>query len=517
MQGEGSDSWLQDLGERKPPFVFQTEYLCDGKFADWSGPYQEVFSPVCEKAGEEFRQILIGKYPLLDEAAALSVLEGAGRAYQDGSGEWPTMSPKRRIRHFEEFLREFRKIRTEVVELLMWEIGKTKADAEKEFDRTVEYTRATIDYYKQKAALFNKPRSKGEILGFVMLCPRGIVLCMGPYNYPLNETFTTLIPALITGNVVIFKPPRLGVLLHRPILKIFQKVFPHGAVSTVYGEGQKVISPLISTGRIDVLAFIGSSRVADILKRLHPKPHRLHTIFGLEAKNPAIILKDANLDEIVDECISGALGFNGQRCTALKLFMVERDIAEAFAQKLSAKISELKLALPWEEGAKITPLPETSRTHYLLELIEDAKNYGAKVVNSHGGESQLTYFKPAVLYPVTEKMRVFHEEQFGPVVPIFSFDNLEAVANIIVHSDYGQQLSIFSNDRKRIQETIRLLGNQVTRININAQCQRGPDTMPFTGRKDSAEGVLSISEAIKEFTLPLVLATKNISKNKKLI
>ena len=107
---------------------------------------------------------------------------------------------------------------------------------------------------------------------------------------------------------------------------------------------------------------------------------------------------------------------------------------------------------------------------------------------------------------MNDNMRIFREEQFGPVVPIVPFDDFSLVYNYVIESNYGQQLSIFTQDRKEVDRVCLALGNQVARININMQCQRGPDTMPFAGRKDSAEGVLSVSEAIKEFTIPLVVA-----------
>ena len=104
--------------------------------------------------------------------------------------------------------------------------------------------------------------------------PLGIVLCMGPFNYPLNETFTVLIPALIMGNCVVFKPPKLGILLFQPLLEVFREAFPPGVINTIYGRGREIATPLMRTGKIDVLAFIGTSKPADELKRLIPS----HTV-----------------------------------------------------------------------------------------------------------------------------------------------------------------------------------------------------------------------------------------------
>ena len=102
------------------------------------------------------------------------------------------------------------------------------------------------------------------IIGQIRRAPLGVSLCMGPFNYPLNETFATLIPALIMGNTVIFKPPKHGVLLYRPLLEAFRDSFPKGVVNILYGHGQKVIPPLMQSGKIDVLAFIGTSAVETV-------------------------------------------------------------------------------------------------------------------------------------------------------------------------------------------------------------------------------------------------------------
>jgi hypothetical protein len=126
-----------------------------------------------------------------------------------------------------------------------------------------------------------------EIIGQIRRSPLGVALCMGPYNYPLNETFTTLIPALIMGNTVIFKPPRFGVLLHRPLLEAFRDSFPPGVVNTVYGRGSVVIGPLMESGKIDVLAFIGSSDVGEP-GQAAPAPARLrHRAGGEKPYHPA--------------------------------------------------------------------------------------------------------------------------------------------------------------------------------------------------------------------------------------
>lgn len=497
--------------------IEQRQYLCDGAIKEWTGPQQDVLSPICEAINNTVRQKLMGSYPLLTEEQALETLDAACRAYDHGRGPWPTMSVEERIRHIEAFAYQMKEQREGVVKLLMWEIGKALPDAEKEFDRTVDYIRDTIDALKDLDRLSSRFVIEQGVIGQIRRAPLGVVLCMGPFNYPLNETFTTLIPALIMGNTVVFKPPRMGVLLYRPLLEAFRDSFPRGVINTVYGKGHKVIGPLMKSGRIDVLAFIGSSQAADILKHQHPKPHRLRCILGLEAKNVAIVLKDADIDNAVKECALGALSYNGQRCTALKMLFIHKEIVDAFITKFSDTVNKLKGGMPWDAGVQITPLPEPDKTKYLTELIDDARAKGARIVNENGGNVKYTFMSPAVVYPVALGMRLYSEEQFGPVVPIASFTDIEEPMNYVTQSDYGQQISLFGSNAELIAELIDPLVNQVCRVNINSQCQRGPDTFPFTGRKDSAEGTLSVSDALRVFTIRTLVAAKATDENRRII
>ncbi len=497
--------------------VDQREYLLGGELRRWEGSTQEVLSPVCVSRESGTQQAVIGSYPLLTETEANEALDAAVAAYANGRGAWPTMSVEDRIRHLENFTLRIIEKKAEVVNLLMWEIGKSYADSEKEFDRTVDYIRDTIMALKALDRNSSRFVIEQGVIGQIRRAPLGVVLCMGPFNYPLNETFTTLIPALIMGNTVIFKPPKLGVLLHRPFLEAFRDSFPKGVVNTVYGDGQKVIAPLMSSGKIDALAFIGSSRVANILKKQHPQPHHLRCTLGLEAKNAGVVLADADLDLCIKECVLGALSYNGQRCTALKMLFVHSDIIDAFLDRFVAALGRLKVGMPWEEGVNLTPLPEPGKVEYLAGLVEDALKQGAKVVNDSGGTKSHTFLYPAVVYPVDQAMRLYTEEQFGPVVPVCAFDDIEEPIEYVISSKHGQQMSIFGSDPDVIADLVDPLVNQVSRLNINSQCQRGPDTYPFTGRKDSAEGTLSVSEALKMFSIETLVAAKETPRNKDLI
>ena len=274
---------------RVEPPVDQVEYLVNGELRRWGGACRDVFSPVCVQTPQGPRRVRLGRYPQLDEAAALSALEAAVKAYDNGRAAWPTLPVAGRIRHVEDFVFRMQARKKEVVNLLMWEIGKSCADAEKEFDRTILYVKDTIDALKDMDRVSSRFMIEQGIIGQIRRAPLGVALCMGPFNYPLNETFTTLIPALIMGNTVVFKPAKMGVLLHRPLLEAYRDAFPPGVINVVYGEGRKITPPLMASGQVSVLAFIGTSRAADSLKQAHPAPHRLRCVLGLDAKNAGIV------------------------------------------------------------------------------------------------------------------------------------------------------------------------------------------------------------------------------------
>ncbi|MEO5787846.1 MAG: NADP-dependent glyceraldehyde-3-phosphate dehydrogenase [Gelidibacter sp.] len=491
--------------------IHQNSYLVDGELKSWSGESSEVHSTI--SSTEVYQPTLLGTIPTLGEKEALDALDAAVNAYDKGQGLWPTMKVKDRIDCMENFTTQMKTKRAEIVKLLMWEIGKTLPDSEKEFDRTVDYIYDTIEEYKQLDRDNAKFEKHDGVYAHIKRGPLGVVLCLGPYNYPLNETFALLIPALMMGNTVIFKPAKFGVLLISPLLEAFQSSFPKGVVNILYGRGRTVATPIMESGKIDVLALIGNSKSANALQNQHPKSNRLRLVLGLEAKNPAIVLKDADLDLAIDECIAGATSFNGQRCTALKIIYVHEAIVDEFNKRFSERVDELKFGNPWEAGVKLTPLPEPDKPQYIQELIDDAIEKGAKILNKKGGETSENYIFPAVLYPVNKDMRVFQEEQFGPVIPVVPFKDIEQPLDDMAESNYGQQVSLFGSDIKTLAPLIDTLVNLVCRVNLNSSCQRGPDVYPFTGRKDSAVGTLSVHDALRSFSIRTFVASKDNAYN----
>ncbi len=465
--------------------------------------------PVFSNCHRDSRPFALGTTPQINIKILGEAVEAASKAWAKGLGAWPMARMEDRINAVIKFRDGMLAQREIVCRLLMWEIGKNWADAQGEFDRTIQYIDDTIVEVKNLDRESSRFRFAGGVMAQVRRAPLGVTLCLGPFNYPLNETFTTLIPALVMGNSVVVKIPRYGQLIWEPLLESFNECFPPGVVNIVNGLGREIIDPVVKQGKLDVLAFIGTSTVANKIKISHPQPFRFRSILSLEAKNPAVVLEDADLDNAVNECVKGSLAFNGQRCTALKMLFVHKNVAEEFTKRLVRKVDELVVGLPWEPMVAITPLPDIEKSKYLHELISEAISKGAVLANpSRGGKVDGALFYPAVLKNVPLNTRLAVEEQFGPVVPIHEFSDIQEVKNYILDSPYGNQASLFGNGAEQMGAMIDFLSNQVCRININTQCQRGPDVYPFTGRKNSAEGTLSVFDALRAFSIRCMVATR---------
>lgn len=510
-------TWQSD-GRAVPTINDGHRYLIGGEIREWGGETTELKSCLffTWNDGKIVRPSL-GPAPLLDEKEALSALDAACAAWDDGKGKWPSMRVEERIEAVEGFVQRMKAVREVVVERMMWEIGKTLGDSQKEFDRTVAYIEDSVAALKELDRGNSGFSVEKGFLAQIRRSPFGPTLCMGPYNYPLNETFTTLLPAILMGNPVISKLPRFGQLLNNPLLEAFRDSFPPGVVNIVNGKGATIIPPIMKDGRIELLAFIGSSKTADTLKADHPHPHRLKSVLSLDAKNLAVILPDADMDVTIPQILAGTLGFNGQRCTALKIMFVHKSRRAEFLERLTEAVGKMKAGLPWQPGVQLTPVADTGAIEWLHGLLDEAKSMGAEIVNPGGGEFVENYCHPAIVFPVTPEMRLHEVEQFGPILPVREYDDISEVLDYAVESQFGQQVSVFGYDVNVLGPLIDKLVNQVSRVNLNVQCQRGPDSFPFTGRKASAEGTLSVSDALKRFSIRTLVATDYSEQNRDLV
>ena len=334
---------------------------------------------------------------------------------------------------------------------------------------------------------------------------------MGPYNYPLNETFATLIPALLMGNTVVFKPPQYGTLLFYPLLDAFRSAFPPGVINTdlrTRGGGRAAHAGIGQGQRAGADRLEQGGRPPEEAAPEIAPPARDPRTRRARTRRSSCPMPTSSLT--VKECLLGALSFNGQRCTALKMLIVHRSIADVFLRRFTEELGKLKVGMPWEAGVNITPLPGTAPHRVHDRGASRTPKPRAHASSTRAAErSARRLFYPAVVYPVREGMKLYREEQFGPIIPVMPFDDLETALRLRHHlrpRPAGQHLRLEPGPDRRAA-SIPLV-NQVCRVNINCQCQRGPDVFPFAGRKDSAEGTLSVTDALRAFSIRSMVAAK---------
>ncbi len=512
---------LSDIPEdARPPEAVEPVWLIDGRVERWDGPTDPVISPVA-LAGRE--PIVLGPQARIGAEQARRAVAAAERAWGGGAGDWPSAPARERIAAMERFATALESRADDVARLLMYEIGKPWKSARGEVTRSIDYMRESAAIAAELDARGRRTFTgmKGSTTHYARerRLPIGIVLCVAPFNYPVNELLTTVAPALLMGNVVIAKTPRFGTLANLAIAGALAESFPPGVVSLLPGDGRQVIPPVMSAtranqterqGAIDMLAFIGSEPAANAILDAHPTPVSLHKVLGLGSKNAAVILPDADLDAAAAAIVKGALGFNGQRCTAEKMIFCPRADAERLAEMVAERVAALRVGMPWDDGVAITPLPEPDKPQRMAAYVEDACARGARVLNPGGGDSAGALVRPAVLYPVDDSMRIAREEQFGPIVPVAAYDDLDEVYRWQRSSAFGQQVGIWG-PVAATAPVVRTFSAEVARININDVCQRGPDSFGFTATDKSGFGILSLTEALDTFSRPVLVQSTSES------
>ena len=196
------------VGPDTKPHVNGNRILLDGGVHAWQGPSTDVLSPIQD--AETGKRSVIGTLAQLGEEDAIRAVESAAAAWDRGQGEWPQMPLAGRIERVQAVVAALKERRDEIVNVLMWEICKNEADAAAEFDRTMEFIQKTIETLERMDAEGARWRSFSGVMAFVRRAAIGMMLLLGPFNYPFNETYAALIPALLMGNVVVMKLPAIG-------------------------------------------------------------------------------------------------------------------------------------------------------------------------------------------------------------------------------------------------------------------------------------------------------------------
>ena len=433
---------------------------------------------------------------------------------QERSERWGSTPGHERARILRAVAQRLRDDREGMARLVATEVGKPILDARVEVDRAVGVFELAAEEVRHltgetfPADAYALPAGNERRLLFTVRDPIGVVVAIGPFNFPLNLLSHKVAPALAAGNPVVAKPtsaaPFTGLRLaeHASAAGV-----PPGVFNVVLGPGGAVGNALVEHPATRLITFTGSTSVGlGIAERAARHAKRL--ILEMGGLDPFVVLDDAPLDIAVAHAVRGAFAFSGQVCTASKRLLVAEPIADAFATRLTERVRALRVGPALEETTQVGPVIDVAALERLDRLVADAVGRSAQVKT--GGHRRTdrpgTYFEPTVLDHVPSNAAVAQEEPFGPIAPILRFGTDDEALRLANGTAYGLQASVYTNDLGRAFRMARRI--RAGGVHINDPTTLRWDALPFGGIKESGLGREGVRYAMLEMT-----ETKLISVN----
>lgn len=429
---------------------------------------------------------VLGEFPLSGKEDVELAVASAKKAQK----EWEKLPAPERGKMLFEVARLMERDKEMLAETITKEMGKT-------FKESLGEVQVSIDmvYYSagEGRRLIGEtvPSEKRDKYIVYFREPVGIAGIITPWNFPLLLPVRKIMPALISGNTVIFKPSRETPLVAQQFVKILEEAgLPPGTINLIQGSGESAGMEIVKHPDVGVISFTGSvetgSKIGAICGEMIKK-------VGLElgGKNPVIVLEDADLELALDGCVSGAYGATGQKCTAASRIIVEEKIYYEFIDRFLERVKRIKVGDGMDKDTDMGPLvseSQLSKVRYYVDvgIKEGAKLvYGGNVLDS-GEFSKGFFFEPTVFTDVTPDMRIAREEIFGPVVCIIKAENFSSAIEIANSTEYGLSASIYTKDLKKSFKAMELLESGV--VYINAPPTGAEIQGPFGGVKASGNG-----------------------------
>lgn len=375
---------------------------------------------------------------------------------------------------------------------------KTIVQARKEVTRalnTMQLSAEEAGRISGASIPFNAVPGSEDRVGYEVKVPIGIVVAITPFNDPLNLICHKLGPAIAAGNPVILKPSdytplvaiKFGEILHEAGL-------PKEMLSIITGSPEHFGDALVSDDRIRLISFTGGVEAAKVIQR---KAGLKKIVMELGSNSPVIVLSDADLEDAVTSCVSGAFFASGQNCVGVKRIFVEETVYDSFLHNFSQLTATLKVGSPLSEDTDIGPIISKESIHQIGLFVAESIAHGAKLIS--GGKTIKNCYMPTILEADCNNNTANCKEVFGPVVTISKIKNLEEAIACSNKSPFGLHTAIFTNDINNAHKAINEL--ECAGVMINDSTDYRIDAMPFGGVKSSGigrEGVKSAIEAMSE-------------------
>lgn len=451
---------------------------------------------------------IIGEYPL----SGMTDVETAIQSCQEAFKTWGKMLINEREKYIRRFIALVEQNKQSIGEALTREQGKTLKEALGEPSRAI-VENSYILGEGQRMEGITMPSDRNGVISVANRVPLGVVAAITPWNFPFLTPLRKIIPALVGGNTVLFKPafdtPHCAVL----IMQLFEQAgFPPGVVNMVIGKGSEIGDAIVSNPLVSGITFTGSTSVGS---RINSKAAKNFTKVQLEmgGKNPAIVANYKDLDFAAAQISASAFMLAGQRCTAISRVIVLKDQADALENQISEKMKSYKLGKGSESDITMGPIINEQAGKKIMEYIQSTRDEGATIkVGGHrltGGDfDKGFYIAPTLITNVTPKLKVAIDEIFGPVLSVLRVDTFEEAMQVANDTQYGLAASIFTDDMDKMYYFMQNIESGMVHINHGTVTD---DHMPFGGVKSSGLGPFSKGKTNKDFFTQLkVVYTKYI-------
>ena len=467
--------------------------------------------------GGEWRDAAEGKtLPVEDPATGETLCEVADGSPQDAMdalaaaddkrAEWAAAAPNERSEVLHKAFEALNDRADELALLMTLEMGKPLAESKSEIVYAAEFFRW---FSGEALRITGDYRVAGNAASrvLVMRQPIGPSLMITPWNFPMAMGTRKIGPAVAAGCTMVMKPAKLTPLSMLALAKILEEAgLPGGVLNVVTSSSSgSTMGPLIEDPRTRKLSFTGSTEVGRKLIA-QSADQVLKVSMELGGNAPFLVFEDADLDAAVEGALLAKMRNIGEACTSANRFHVAGGVASEFAERLAAKMGELKIGRGTEDDVKVGPLIDDDQRSKVAELVDDAVGKGAKaLVGGQAVDGAGYFYEPTVLGDVTPDARLLKEEIFGPVAPVVGFDSEEDAIAAANDTEYGLVAYVYTQDLKRALRVIEGLETGMVGLNQGMVSNAGA---PFGGVKQSGVGREGGFEGIDEY-----LETKYVAVN----
>jgi acyl-CoA reductase-like NAD-dependent aldehyde dehydrogenase len=409
---------------------------------------------------------------------------------------WNKLSLKERSKFLEAAAKDFIKEKEKIGRIITDEMGKLYKSAVGETHGVAYGIRETVEQAKE--ALKIEKFKEDNLITELHRTPIGVCAVITPWNFPVGMPESLLSPALIAGNTVVFKPSEYVPLTGEAMYKIFRKHLPDGVINLLQGADE-VGNELIHAD-IDMVAFVGSQAVGK--KIMNASSRKLNRIvLELGGKDPMIVLDDADLDKAAKFAVNGSLRNSGQVCVSVERIYVHEKIADKFTTLVAEGVRNFRYGSGYDENAQMGPMVSEEIRQNVVEQVNDAVKYGAKLIT--GGKSVKNskgfYFEPTLITNLSHKHRIMRDETFGPVVCIQKVKSTDEAVKLANDTPYGLGATVWTKNKKKGLETARKIESGMIGVNQGLASASGT---PWVGIKQSGYGYIGSIDGIRQFTVP---------------